>query len=283
MRTIILLSVLTSFSYCFAQKPANKGTELIDKMIEVNKQVKTISLHTIMSERIKGKMVDKNTYFKINVSPRKVYLKQSFIGIKLEGLYLEGENNNKLRISTIGFPWVHTNIEPCGSMARDKHHHTLLEAGFGYFVSVVSALKESNLANYENLCTYQGIVERDKHQCHKIIFENPSFSYNYYTVKDNEKLPEIALKLKINDFMILEKNSSIHHYTDVKPGQKIIVPNTYAKKMILYLDTELFLPIDIEVYDDQGLYAEYLYSDLKVNPTFKANEFDPKNPEYHFK
>ncbi len=283
MRKFIFLLFISFSITVFSQSVANKAVELIDQMIETNKTVKTLSFNTIMRERIKGKMVDKNTFFKIQVSPRKVYLRQSFIGIKLEGLYLDGSNNNELLVSTIGFPWVEMSIDPRGKTARDKHHHTLLEAGFGYFISVVSSLKVRNIEQYEKICAYQGLVEKDKRQCHKIIFDNPTFSYNYYEVKNGEQLPTIANNLLVNDYMILEKNSSISGYNDVKAGQKIIVPNSYAKKMLLYLDKDLFLPIAIEVYDDQGLYAEYLYSDLKVNPVFQSDEFSASFKGYKFK
>lgn len=283
MRKFLFILFISVSITALAQSNANRAVELIDQMIETNKTVKTLSLHAVMRERINGKMVDKNTVFKIQVSPRKVYLRQSFIGIRLEGLYVEGSNNNELLVSTIGFPWIETSIDPRGKTARDKHHHTLLEAGFGYFISVVSSLKARNIEQYEKITSYQGVVEKDHRQCHKITFDNPSFSYNYYEVKKGETLPSIAHNLLVNDYMILEKNSLIKNFNDVKAGQKIIVPNSYAKKMLLYLDKELFLPIAIEVYDDQGLYAEYLYSDLKVNPVFQSDEFSASYKGYKFK
>lgn len=261
---------------------SNQALALIDQMIERNNQVKTLSFRAYMSERIKGDMIDKNSYFKIQLQPRKIYIKQSFIGIDLESLYIEGENNNQLLVTTIGFPWITANLDPFGSTVRDKHHHTIKEAGFEYFVSIIKHLKNSTNPSFESMCSYQGTVVREKNVCYKITIDNTNFTYVEYIVKPGENLTTIANKLKLNDYMILEKNPKIKNFTDVIPGQKIWVPNIYAKKLILYLDSKLMLPVGIEIFDDQGKYAEYDYLELKLNPAFKPNEFSKDNPEYTF-
>jgi hypothetical protein len=81
--------------------------------------------------------------------------------------------------------------------------------------------------------------------------------------------------------MILEKNK-ISWYDKVSEGQKILIPNIFSPKVVLYIDKILRLPIYQEVYDDNGLFEVYEYHGLIVNPTIPADEFSKKYKEYKF-
>jgi hypothetical protein len=236
-----------------------------------------------MRERINGKFVDKTTFFKVNISPFKVFIKESLLGMKIEGLYNQGFNNNKMLICTGGFPWVKMNLDPMGSKMRDNHHHTVFEAGFGYFISVISSSIEKNHLNLSKKISLHGTVEKNKRKCYKIILDNTDFHYYNYTIAKNENLTDLAKRLVINDYMILEKNPAIKDYKGVKEGTIVKVPSSYGKQMILYLDTELLLPVSFEIYDDIGLYAVYSYSNLEINPQFAWDEFNATFSGYHFK
>ena len=83
--------------------------------------------------------------------------------------------------------------------------------------------------------------------------------------------------------MILEKNPKIDDYSDVVPGQVINIPTIYGKQLVLFLDKNLLLPVEIDIYDDCGLYASYLYKNLKINKQFAWNEFSTTYKDYHFK
>ena len=92
---------------------------------------------------------------------------------------------------------------------------------------------------------------------------------------------KIARKLNLSEYMILEKNK-LSNYTSVKAGQTIKVPNMYAKKVVLYIDKINLMPIYQEVHDDQGMFEEYHYINLIVNPVLDADDFSKQNPEYKF-
>ena len=83
--------------------------------------------------------------------------------------------------------------------------------------------------------------------------------------------------------MILEKNPGIKHYRDVQEGQLIRVPIAYAQKMTLDIDPLTYLPVIIEIFDEQGLYERYEYRDIRVNPAFGSNTFREDNPQYSFR
>ena len=100
---LIIFSALITLP-SFSQSINYNINDVITSMIRKSREIKTIRYHAVMNERIKDKMILKDSYFKINSEPLKIYVQQSFVGIKIEGLYVEGWNNNKLLISTIGFP-----------------------------------------------------------------------------------------------------------------------------------------------------------------------------------
>ena len=282
-RFIILNTLIVSVTLNTGKIAAQKVDPLQSLRIMTEKaaEVKTLKYDAFMHERIGDKFVDKTSFFKINVAPFKIYVRESFLGIKIEGLFNEGFNQNKLLITTFGFPWVHSTLDPYGKKVRNNHHHTIFETGFDYFVSVVNNLIDSH---YNELkLKYDGVEIMYDRPCYKITIVDDSFKYIYHTVQPGENLTTIAKKNFINDYMILELNPDLNYYDDVKPGQVILIPNVYAKQMVLYLDKVLMLPIQIDIYDDKGYYAGYAYKNLTINPSFAWNEFNTTFKDYHFR
>jgi outer membrane lipoprotein-sorting protein len=122
----------------------------------------------------------------------------------------------------------------------------------------------------------------DNRECHKVIISNPHFKYVDYTVKAGEDLNSIGKSKGISEYMILEKNPTIKDYDNVKAKQVIKIPTDYALKLIFYLDKKTLMPLVIKVYDEVGLYEEYKYSKLVINPKFDAQEFTKSYNEYKF-
>lgn len=84
--------------------------------------------------------------------------------------------------------------------------------------------------------------------------------------------------------MILEKNKLLW-YDKISERQKILIPNIFAKKVILFINKInkiLKLPIYQEVYDDMELFQVYEYHGVIVNPTIQPEEFTKKCKEYKF-
>jgi outer membrane lipoprotein-sorting protein len=101
-------------------------------------------------------------------------------------------------------------------------------------------------------------------------------------VQNGENLVTIAYKLFVSDYMIMSVNSDIDGYYDVKPGQKIKVPNAYARKTFLFIDKETYLPVVQIMYDEKGLFSKYEFTDVKVNPKFSDVDFSKENDQYDF-
>jgi hypothetical protein len=278
-RTLFALITVFGLTPVWAQNPDPE--QILQTMIAKAKEVKTIRYNAVMSERIDDEMVVKNSFFKINNSPRNIYVAQSFIGIKLDGLYCQGLNNNQLLIATVGFPWIQINLDPLGSRVRDKHHHTIFEAGFNYFVDVVDQMlikhrSEIDITNSGKLSAYNRI-------CYKINMQVKAYKIVKYVVQQGETLPIIAKNKLINDYKILELNPDIDDFWDVKPGQTINIPTVYGKSVSLYIDVENMLPVQIDIYDEKGLYGSYGYKNLIINVPFEHDEFSAKYKGYHFR
>ena len=63
----------------------------------------------------------------------------------------------------------------------------------------------------------------------------------------------------------------------------MIVPEFYAGRLVLWIDDELHLPLQIDLYDHEGnLYEHYEHHDLKINVELTDADFDPANPAYRF-
>ncbi len=57
----------------------------------------------------------------------------------------------------------------------------------------------------------------------------------------------------------------------------------YGHRARLCIDSRYHLPIKITIWDNENeLYEEFLYTDLKLNPGLTEKDFDPKNPDYDF-
>lgn len=281
-RIVILFSICLLFSTIgLGQSNDVDAINVLRQVVNQSKQIKTLRYHAVMNERIDGKMVEKDSYFKINMSPLKIYVSQSFLGIKIDALYVEGWNNNQLLVATVGFPWIQLSLDPRGKRVRDNHHHTIFEAGFGYFASVIDQLLREHLDKIT--IRYQGTAKVYNKDCLKIQIIVNHYQIVSYTVRPGETLPQIAQKRLINDYKILELNPEIDDYEDIRAGQVIKIPNLYAKMMYLFVDKDTMLPVQIELHDEKGVYAIYGYKDVIINAPFASDEFDKSYKNYHFR
>ena len=82
--------------------------------------------------------------------------------------------------------------------------------------------------------------------------------------------------------MILELNPNVDDYYDIDKGDVIIRPNDYGKTITLLIDIEREIPLKLIVHDDKGLYEQYEFLDLTLNPEINREEFSDKYDDYGF-
>lgn len=274
--------LITVFGICaFTAVSKQSGHSVAQKMFHRTASISSLTYVMNKQERIDGKMIKQVSHTKVELSPLKVYVRQIFPKEGVEVLYIDGPNKKAL-INPNGFPWINIKLNPTEGIMRNDQHHTIFQSGFDHVVSILKFICNKYESQIEEMIIYNGIVNYDGKTCHSISLDNPYFKYIDYTVLENEDIEDIASRYKLSEHMIVEFNKDIKDYDDVKFGQVIKIPNDYSPKMLLYIDAEEWVPVRMDVYDDQGLYEKYEYSEVYINPNFTPEEFTPEYSDYGF-
>ena len=252
--------------------------EIVEKMIKKISEVERLKYSLKIVERTNGKFNNFGSSVKLNRKPRKLYLTTNGI----EVLWTEGTNKGKALVNPNSFPFINLNLDPMGSLMRSDQHHTINEMGFDYFGNIIAYNARQAGASFEKYFKYEGDEVLNGRSCHKITINNPDFKFISYTVKKGENLVKIARNYRVAEFMILENNPKLDDYDDVKEGDIIKIPNMYAKNVLIYVDKANYLPIGVRVYDHKGLFEQYDYFSLQVNPHFEDAEFTRNYKDYKF-
>lgn len=275
----ILVCLLFFSGAVIAQKSSLNTKEVIFKMIKTIEDLERLKYSLKIIERGKKGYNHYESSVKLNRKPRKIYL--YIKGIEL--LWVSGWNNNKAYVKPNSFPYVNLSLDPLGFLMRQDQHHTLNEMGVDYFGGLIEYMALKNGNRFDNYFKLEGEERINNRPCYKVIIDNKDFGYETYTIGENESITSIARKLHISEYMILEVNPKFKDYFDIlKKGQTIKVPNAYAKHVTLYIDQLYFLPISIKILDDKGLYEQYDYHFLQVNPKIDDAEFTKQYKDYKF-
>ena len=236
---------------------------ICEKMFFQTKKINAISFEIKKTERIEGKLITQKAKIDFNKKPFKVYVRQEFPTEGMEVLYNVEVNKKEALVNTNGFPWVNLKLDPMGKTMRNNQHHTIFESGYDYVISVLEFLVQKHYAEINSLVLKKEDVVYNGYECSQIQFINPYFKYIKYTAEK-------------------EKNKGLSFHENLKIGQEIIIPNEYSPKMILYVCKQNHVPILMKVYDEKGLYEQYEYSNIVINPSFAADEFTEGFSEYDF-
>ena len=255
--------------------------EIANRMFARTKDINTLIYDIKKLELINGKMVEQHSYVKLNRNPYKVYTMQTFPKMGVEVLYIAGPKNKAL-INPNGFPWINIRLDPYGRIMRKGQHHTILDSGFDLVVSILEFLFNKYDEKIETMIEIKGTTQWEGYSCWVLEFNNPYFEHIKYTVKEGESIITIPDKFKLSEYMILEINKNLDDYYDVHPGQVIEIPNDYSPRMILYIDKGRLLPVVMKVYDKQGLFEHYEYTNILLEPDLKPEEFIQDYKEYKF-
>ncbi len=256
------------------------GISLLEETFALNKRIKSISLTMLMKEKINGDYIRRKADFKINYTPHNLYLRQWYPNPGLEILYAEGKNEGKAVINRNTFALSTVRLDPLGNTMRKKHHHSIFKAGVSFMLDIFEHLYSKYDAS---VWTYNGLVKYADIVCHKITFESPKFDYIPYSTREDESLESLSRKLFISDYMVYEHNPYIDSFETIDSGTTIKVPSDYGKKVILYFDTEQYIPVGVKVFDENGLFEEYTYLNVQINPQYNSVDFDINNPAYGFR
>jgi hypothetical protein len=277
----VLLSILLSifFLATSAQKTQADCRELVLSSLKAIREVKGLKYHLKIIERGKKGFNYYESSVKFSRHPRQIYLYIKGI----EVLWVQGTNDGRALVKPNSFPFFNLNLDPMGNLMRQDQHHTLNEMGYDYFASIIQNTVERLGDDFDQCFSLAGEERMNNRPCYKVIIDNKDFRFVDYTIGNNESITSIARKHHVAEYMIVEKNPRFKDYFDIlKPGSVIKIPNWYCRYVIMYIDQLYLLPVSIRVLDNAGLFEEYNYHFLQVNPKFEEGEFTRNYKDYGF-
>ncbi|MCB0395919.1 MAG: DUF1571 domain-containing protein [Flavobacteriales bacterium] len=248
--------------------------EIMNRMIASVDSLRTLQFQLQNWERIDGELLYGQQKVWMQVAPFRCYLYMIQPQRGSEILFNGTQGKSDMIYNPKGFPYMKMNIDPLGELARKNNHHTIFELGFSYFVGIMQHLRGQPDVAF----TLEPEIVVEGTPCYVIHSLVKNYGYTDYTVREGEDLVGIARKKHLNEYMILELNKEkIDDYEDVKAGQRIRIPNAYAKWFRIAIDKKTYLPVEQKIFDESGLFEKYLMTNVKINYVIPQATFSESN------
>ena len=264
--SMLVLAALMLSNISFAQTV----TEMIPKVMAAMGNAKTMTYHFYAQERMTdGKYSKSDVEFKVIANPLKIYA-HAHLPQSAQLIY-EAAVSKEVKVKK-GFK---LNLSPTNSLLMKGVHNPVTRAGFGQIKKILETSmaqrKGEDLASYVKVL---GTVNYDGQDCWKIEINDADYKIIDYTVAAGEtSVWAIGKKLAISEYKIKELNKIDD---DVKPGQKLKIPSSYAKKTTLLIDKTNYLPIYHKMEDEKGIYEIYEFKNLKLGVNLTDADFQFK-------
>ncbi|MCS7162103.1 MAG: DUF1571 domain-containing protein [Bacteroidia bacterium] len=276
LRVLALLASLLS-----AQSP--EPLVILNTMLDRLGALQTLRYELKKYERIQGKLLMEHMRFKLRRQPFAVYGYQISPRKGVEVLFPSEPNSKKMLVKPNTFPYISLSLDPYGDIVLENQHQTIYAVGYDQIRSLLLAARERYRAQISELVRYEGMLTWDGRKCHKLLLIAPNYHLSSYTVQSNtENIFQIAEKLHVGWYKLLELNGLRSPKATLRSGQTLKVPSDYGKVIRLYVDEQRHIPLMVEVEDEQGVYERYEYYQVEVDPPFSDKDFSRDNPEYNF-
>lgn len=274
-----LLFLYLSLSFISKNLQAQSSISYLENMVESISAINTLEYELHAQELVNGKIFYMHSRVKLQNDPFYFYnyIIKPDMGVEI----LFTHKNQYALINTNGFPFISLKLNPLGRLIRRDKHHTLFDAGFDSFKNIVLASLELLKQSPEKYIVDLGVKQIDGKKCKGLALSNPDFSFSEYIVQKGEDIESIAKKFSLSSYLILIENN-LGFYNDIKLGDKILLPNSYAEQFEIWIDLESALPIVQKVFVNNELFEHYEFKNIIVNPKFSIDEFDRSNTEYNF-
>lgn len=280
LRFLIAIVFISSSPNLNAQKISTK--ELIKKMHDGIAKYRHLRFTLYRSERVDGEQVIGSFNGKLCMDPFMIYIKNMVPNEGSELLYKEGENNNKAWVNPDIFPYITMSFYPESNLLKAGGHHTLKDAGFDLLDEIFRSYEKTYKDELFNYISNKGLVKWNNSNYYKVILNYPDYKIETYRTKENESLLKIAKNKLLNSYKLTELNPSYKENKTIPEGKDIAIPNAYAKRFIMYIDSKTFLPLYQEIYDEIGLYEKYVYKNVVFEEKIPKEEFSIDYKEYGF-
>ncbi len=247
---------------------AESAIDIMTKSLSAMGSAKTMTYHFFAQERMNdGKYSKSDVEFKVMASPLKIYA------------YAHLPQSAQLRFDPSVSPKVSVkkglslNLSPTSSLLMKGVHNPITRAGFGQIKKILEmSMAQRKEQDYAEFCKLAGSVNYDGKECYKIEILDPDYKIVDFTVAPSQNTVwSIGNARAISEYKIKELNDIDD---EVKPGQKIKIPSSYAKKTTLYIDKTTYLPLYHKLEDEKGIYEIYEFRNFKLGVSLKSNDFE---------
>jgi hypothetical protein len=280
LRITICFLLLLVFSGADKVPKVVSCREIIEQMLDSIKIIKTQRYDVKSTERVGEHILFAESKIKINSNPKKIYFNSPKKGIEV--LWVQGQNNNNAVVHSGSIPLMNFNLDPYGSLMRKDQHHTIFDLGFHYIGITIANTIVKAPKDFDKHFLYAGTIIFENHDCHQIVINYPEYKYIEYVTGKGETVTSISQKLNTSDFKIRYSNDLSSYFGEIKAGKKLLIPTPYSNKAILYIDKKTSIPLSIKIYDENGLFESYDFSNVIINKPFQENEFTKSYKDYGF-
>lgn len=254
--------------------------ELLTKMFDSIAVIKTQQYDLKATERVDGHLLFAESRVKINEHPKKIYFNSYLKGIEL--LWVQGENKGNALVHSRSVPLLNVDLDPYGSVMRKNQHHTIFDLGFRYIAKTLAMTLAKTTKDVDKHFAFAGTVIWNKTECFQILISYPEYKYIEHITQKGETVTSIAHHYNTSDFKIRYKNDLSSYFGTIKEGRKLQIPTPYANRAILFIDKKTFLPVNLKVYDEEGLFEAYEFYNIQINKIVAPDEFSKNYKGYGF-
>ncbi len=274
--------IIVPFIFFAGVSPKNNPScrAIVLRSLDSIKNIKTQVCEVKSIENTNGHLVNAESFVKLNISPKKIYYKNVIKGNEL--LWVHGENKGNAIVHSRTLPLMNLDLDPYGNLMRKESHHTIFDLGFQYIGSIVANTIVKAPKDFDKHFSFAGSVVWNHIECYQVVINFPEYKYIEYTTLKGETANSIASKYSTSDYKIRSKNDLSSYYGSIKEGKKLLVPSPYGSKVILYIDKKTYMPINVKIYDEAGLFESYEFYNVKINSHFSSDEFSEEFKGYDF-
>jgi hypothetical protein len=192
--------------------------------------------------------------------------------------FRRGWNGDRLRVRLATWPHPRVNLEPCAKLALEGVHRPVVESSLVYLVRSVQANVAKGRARGENLAATLGEKTFLGRPCVRVEFSGPLKTRSVHVVQKGETLQTIGATLGVSVRTLLHANRARGYAAcdAVRAGDRIEVPRYDASKVELCIDKQTSLPLEVLLWDDDGvLFEKFAHADLVVNTGLTDADFEP--------
>lgn len=277
---LFILTPLLFFSSINPKKNVLSCREIIGHMLDSVRNIRTQKFDLKSIEHVGEQILIAESFIKINTNPKKIYFKSKLKGIEI--LWVEAQNKGNARVHSRNIPLINFDLDPFGNVMRKDQHHTIFDLGFSYIAATIANTILKNPQDFDKHFAAAGSVLFNNRDCYQIVISYPEYKYIDYTTKKGETVSSIAHQFNTSDFKIRQKNDLSSYFGTIKEGKKLLIPTPYSNKGIMLIDKKTFIPTSITLYDENGLYESYEFTNIKINRTFMSDKFLSTFKEYGF-